>query len=230
MKRNVLAAALVASLPAAGCGAGMPAQLEEPTATLDVVLGDDPTVKMALGTLPGVFFAHHKSFSPNYFHGRLTGTLRVEISRNGRDWVRLGSATPVDLALQAEGVSVVLHTASRIPAGTYAWIRLVAGSGQAHLDPGAEIGGERIGSEVSLAVGDAGELTATSRLSIPIAVAPGSRTTLAVDLNAEGWLSEENLEAGRIPATDVEAALSAVVTPALPGASAVVSRRLERSV
>ena len=59
-------------------------------------------------------------------------------------------------------------------------------------------------------------LAIETRLPTAIFVAPGGHMTLRVDLNSEAWVSPENLEAGRVPAADVETALTGRAHERLP--------------
>ncbi len=198
-----LAIGLVALFPA--CDGDVPPGVGQ-TGEVRVVITDDPATKVAT-TEPTVFFAHHKSFDGNYFHGRLTGRLQLFISRFGREWQPLGASTPVDLGLQVEGADRELHGLTSVPAGSYAYVRLVAVDAAADLELGALIDGARL-DETRLDLGIAGELVAEVRLGTPIEIGAGSVTTLGLDLNAEGWMSAENVAGGSIPATDVETSIS----------------------
>ena len=200
---------LASAIFAAACGGTTPPD-SDLTGTLSVVLSDNPGAKIAVANTLSPMFAHHKVFGQNYFHGRLTGTYHIAISRNGRTWTALGGPTQVDLTLQADGETVELHTDATVAAGTYAYLRVVTSGGEAMLDSGAEVSGETLTDPVTLSLGN-GDLVVETRLSTPIFVAPGSDMTLGIDLNAESWVSEENVEAGQIPATDIETAIS--VTP-----------------
>jgi len=224
MTRARIALASIGLLLSACGGATAPAADE--TATLNVVLSDNPETKLAeIASHSPMVFVHHKSFGKNYFHGRLSGSQQVEISKNGRDWIALGQPAAVDLALQVDNETRELHSAKEIPHGTYAYLRLTTRAGHAELETGAKIGDLTLTEPVSLDLGEAGSLVVETHLSNPIFLAPGSAVTLAIDLNAEAWLSQENVEVGRIPATDVETALSVTPHPLLP---ALIVTRAER--
>lgn len=209
------------------CG-GATAPNVDQVATLNVVISDSPETKFAAGPMPSpAVFIHHKSFGKNYFHGRLSGTHGVEISKNGRDWIALGTPAAVDLPLQVEGEVRELHAVREVPDGTYAYLRLTSRAASAALETGAEIGDLALDAPTSLDLGEAGTLVVEARLANPIFLAPGSEVTLAIDLNTEAWLSPENVEAGRIPATDVEAAISVTPHVLLP---ALILPAAERSI
>ncbi len=89
-------------------------------------------------------------------------------------------------------------------------MRLTTRQASAELESGAEVAGETLSAPVTLSFGE-GDLVVETRLATPIFLPPGSEMTLAIDLNAEGWVSEENVATRQIPATDIETALS--VTP-----------------
>jgi len=50
---------------------------------------------------------------------------------------------------------------------------------------------------------------------------------LAIDFNAEGWVSSENVEVGKVPATDIEAAISLTPYDRVP---ASITPRTDRQV
>ena len=191
---------LTAALLAAGC-----ADTTRPEAvymgTLNVVVADD-----------GVG-------APGSFEGRLSADFRVSISRDGSDWVHLGVPTQVDLELQDAGGALILHPPIDVPAGTYPYMRIVGGWGLARIEGGAEVGGRSFPDPVHLRVGEE-RLAIETRLPMAIFVAPGGHMTLRLDLNSEAWVSPENLEAGRVPQTDVETALTGRAHDRLPALGA----------
>ena len=134
----------------------------------------------------------------------------------------------VDMELQTEEEAEVfqLHSPTEIPSGTYAFLRLVSTSGTIMLESGAEIDGETLTAPVPLALGG-GELELEMRLAMPFFVAPGSDMALAIDFNAEGWVSSENVEVGEVPATDIEAAISLTPYDRVPTS---VMPRIDREV
>jgi hypothetical protein len=225
---KVVATLLIIGLFASACG-GTTDPYADQVATLSVVLSDRPSTKhAATGIDPWSLFIHHKVFGQNYFHGKLTGTYRIAISKNGRAWVELGVPTMVDMELQTEEETKVfqLHSPTGVPSGTYAFLRVVSTSGTVMLESGAEIAGETLPAPVSLVLGG-GELEFEMSLATPFFVAPGSDMALAIDLNAEGWVSSENLEIGEVPATDIEAAISLTPYDRVPTS---VMPRIDRQV
>jgi hypothetical protein len=226
--RKVIATLLIMVLFASACG-GSTDPYADQVAIFSVVLSDRPSTKHAAADIdPWSLFIHHKVFNQNYFHGRMTGTYRIAISKNGRDWVELGAPTMVDMELQTEEQTEVfqLHSPTEIPSGTYAFLRLVSTSGTIMLESGAEIDGETLTAPVPLVLGG-GELELEMGLAMPFFVAPGSDMALAIDFNAEGWVSSENVEVGEVPATDIEAAISLTPYDRVPTS---VMPRIDREV
>ncbi len=215
---------LALAFSASACSDAAPLGVDE-LGSLSVVLSDNPSTKVAAGSFPPwASLVHHKVFAQNYFHGSFKGSHRIEISKNGRDWVTLGSAISLDMALQVEGEAIEVVTEVGVPAGTYSYLRLHTTS-SVTVAAGSEIGGETLAAETSVVVGAGAPIE--SRLSTPFVVVAGAPLTLSIDLNAEGWISEENLQSGQIPATDIEAAIA--VTPHVAAPASVVSMR-ERSI
>lgn len=164
--------------------------------TLNVVVTDDGIDARGVD-VPG----------PVGFEGRLSADFRVSISPNGTDWVSLGVPAEIDLALQAPGAALRLHPPVDVPAGTYPYLRITGGWGVARIEGGADVGGRMFPDPVHLRVGE-NRLHIETRLPKAIFVAPGGHMSLEIDLNSERWISRDNLEAGTVPETDVETALT----------------------
>lgn len=164
--------------------------------TLNVVVTDDGIDARGVDA-PG----------PVGFEGRLSADFRVSISPNGTDWVSLGVPAEIDLALQAPGAALRLHPPVDVPAGTYPYLRITGGWGVARIEGGADVGGRSFPDPVHLRVGE-NRLHIETRLPKAIFVAPGGHMSVEIDLNSERWISRDNLEAGTVPETDVETALT----------------------
>ena len=164
--------------------------------TLNVVVTDDGIDARGVDA-PG----------PVGFEGRLSADFRVSISPNGTDWVSLGVPAEIDLALQAPGAALRLHPPVDVPAGTYPYLRITGGWGVARIEGGADVGGQTFPDPVHLRVGE-NRLRIETRLPKAIFVAPGGHMSVEIDLNSERWISRDNIEAGTVPETDVETALT----------------------
>lgn len=164
--------------------------------TLNVVVTDDG-IDARSADAPG----------PVGFEGRLSADFRVSISPNGTHWVSLGVPAEIDLALQAPGAALRLHPPVDVPAGTYPYLRITGGWGVARIKGGADVGGRSFPDPVHLRVGE-NRLHIETRLPKAIFVAPGGHMSVEIDLNSERWISRDNIEAGTVPETDVETALT----------------------
>lgn len=203
-----LAAAALAPLPLLSCGdATAPAD----TGSVRALIADDPgsDVASAAVTAEPFRFAHHKSFGADYYHGTLTARVEVQISTDGVRFVGLGPAASVSVPLQDTERSAEAASSAGVPVGTYTHLRLVFQEAAAAIEPGSAIGGLEIDSEIVVPVGEATAFAVEAELSVPLAVRSGKEATLAVELNSQRWLTEDNIVAGRVPAAAVGSAMSA---------------------
>lgn len=196
-------AVIAGAVAPVGCGAGVS---PEETGRVDVTILDDPATTVSRADLRGPRLAHHKNFGADYFHGTVSGSVRIELSEDGARWVGAAATPAASIALQDEEAATGLDPLT-VPSGTYRWVRVRLENGSARLDPGGEIGGSELDRAASLSLGG-GSVLAELELAVPIGVSPTGRPLLRFDLNAERWVSEDHLLAAEVPAEAIADAIS----------------------
>lgn len=208
----------LAALGVIACGEGTaPAE----PGTLQAVVRDDPTTLMAALPPGGLFFAHHKQFGNEYYHGTLGAELQVLVSGDQITWFDLGSPSRASVALQAEQAETMVHDGGPVPPGTYRYVRLAVADAAASVTAGSVFGGTELESDVQLTVGDGGAALIDLQLPAPLDVASGQTLTLVFDLNSEAWVSADGVSSGRADPGALAAAVSVGVR--LPAALAVIA-------
>jgi hypothetical protein len=178
---------------------------------IDAVLLDNPASEIAALPVPLVWFAHHKSFGDDYYHGVLAASVELQLSADGIEYFSPAGEQTHQVALQDEAASSVL-LAGELPAGSYRHVRLVLRDAVAALEAGAEIGGSELDRNVALPVEPGLGVIVDVRLERAIVIAADRRSTLVFDLNTERWVTEDHLLAGEVPGVEVGAAVSVGVT------------------
>ena len=136
------------------------------------------------------------------YTGTLRGRAQMELSADGAAWVSAAPPSSVALALQSTASGTSFNTAASIPAGTYAYVRLVFSPGATATVTGT-IGGTSYGA-AAVTLGS-GPLVIEKHVT-PVTVSAGSRLTVAWDLNSELWLTPAAMSAHAVAASAIEAA------------------------
>lgn len=188
--RIAVAAVLVA--PALGACADSTTSANGGTIS-SVTLNDNPSSATSTGATSG---------SDGSYTGTLTGTAQVQVSTDAQSWVNVGDPASVSIALQSTGSVTTLGASARVPAGTYAYVRLV-------FDPGAQatvtgnVGGTNYNGQV-VALGS-GQVIIQKQVS-PREISAGSSFSVVWDLNSELWLTSTTLQAHAVTAAAVQSA------------------------
>lgn len=140
------------------------------------------------------------------FSGTLDGDAQVEVSTDGETWVSLGDPRQVTVDLQTTGGATSVHTDASIPAGVYARVRLVLEGAEAQLASGSTVGGTTLASSTTLSIGSSGELVIEKQLDQDVELDADSDLTIAFDVNSEAWVTEENLAASVVAASEIRSA------------------------
>ncbi|MFQ5690090.1 MAG: hypothetical protein ACE5HQ_07450 [Gemmatimonadota bacterium] len=176
---------------------------------------DDPSVITALFAPPSPYWlAHHKNFGGNYFHGELDARVELLLSKDGESFVTLGAPAPLRVALQDPDVRSPFGAPASVPAGTYAYVRLVLHSATVVLWSGSRIGAVDLPRDAALTLAEGADAIIDRRLTIPLRVLAGAGVTLTLDFNSEAWVTEDNLLKADVTEPEVAGALTISVLPA----------------
>ncbi len=141
------------------------------------------------------------------YSGTLTGTVETQISVDGQSWVSLGQPRAVSLSLQSTNNSAQLAANVTIPAGTYAYVRLVFNSGlQAQVS--GTVGGTTA-SGTTIAFGS-GQVVIQKQIQ-PVTVSAGTTVRVVWDLNSELWLTSSTMQSRTAASAAFQAAAYAAI-------------------
>lgn len=141
------------------------------------------------------------------YSGTFTGTVETQISVDGQSWVSLGQPRAVSFSLQSTNSSAQLAANVTIPAGTYAYVRLVFNSGvQAQVS--GTVGGTTA-SGTTIAFGS-GQVVIQKQIQ-PVTVTAGTTIRVVWDLNSELWLTASALQSRTAAAAAIQAAAYAAI-------------------
>ena len=159
-----------------------------------VILTDDPTNDA--GTTSG------DGQTPLALFGEIEGSVRVSLRNENNALVDLGADRDAFLELQQRADSLVLQDLTRPPTGTYTAIQLRFEGVSVLVGGGSEVGDTTLTQDALLCVGNGGVAT-VEIATLPFDVASDTDLDIVVDLNAERWITESNLDAGLVLQTDL---------------------------
>jgi hypothetical protein len=195
-------AALCLIAAAAGCS-------DDPTETtprgaIEAMVSDDPSTTTAVAGAAAL----------GSVTGSIVSSAAVEISNNGTDWVSLGAATGVTLALQSTSDSKSVYGSVQVPAGTYSKVRITLTNGQTNLLAGSIVDNVTLVANTTLTLGG-GDATVVIEKDVgSFTVVNGSKATILVDLNSESWVIAQNVQDLVVDDVEVTTAASARVVVA----------------
>lgn len=149
----------------------------------DVLLVDDPTLDPTTPPPGG---------EVSVIDGTIEGSARVALRNQNGALTNLGAFEDFVLPLQDANAAVSLP-ATRPPTGTYTGLQLTLQNLSVLVEQGSRVGGVVLDQDVTLDVGPTG-ITVAERSLVPIPVEAGTELDLTIDLNAETWITLDNIE------------------------------------
>lgn len=141
------------------------------------------------------------------YSGTLTGTVETQISVDGQSWVSLGQPRAVSLSLQSTTNSAQLAANATVPAGAYAYVRLVFNSG-AQAQVTGTIGGATASGTV-IALGS-GQVVIQKKIQ-PVTISAGATVRVVWDLNSELWVTSSTIQSRTAGSAAIQAAAYAAI-------------------
>lgn len=132
------------------------------------------------------------------FHGEFDGAIRVELRNDAGALVELGLTRDIDMLLQDESESYVLEV-DRPPTDSYVAIRISFEGAAVGVAAGSVVGSRTLASAARIDVDEA-----TLEIDVvPFTTTSDTTLEIVIDLNAELWITESNLDAGAIGEADL---------------------------
>jgi hypothetical protein len=158
------------------------------------MVNDDPNSTTPSSSAAPAFRIAGSSESAQY-EGTISGNMSVAMSADGEVWYDLGTPNGIAVEAQSTGSGTNVHGEVRVPAGTYARVRLIMEDASATIDAGATIGGVQFDAEVDVLLGNGGEIVIEKEVStFTVSAEASTRIEIAFDLNSEAWLTAQNVE------------------------------------
>jgi hypothetical protein len=153
---------------------------------------------------PSASYAPAAGEETSSFSGTVSGQFSVAVSADGVVWYSLGSPNGVAVSVQSTGDSTDVHGEVKIPAGTYARVRLIMRNAHANLEAGSKIGGLTLTTDVEVSIGGGGEIVIEKQIpAFTVSANASTRTEILFDLNSEIWLNQQNAEDGEASGPEV---------------------------
>lgn len=141
------------------------------------------------------------------YSGTLTGTVETQISVDGQSWVSLGPPRAVSLSLQSTTNSAQLAANATVPAGAYAYARLVFNPGVQAQVTGTIGGATASGTVIALG---SGQVVIQKQIQ-PVTINAGATARVVWDLNSELWLTSSTIQSRTAGSAAIQAAAYAAI-------------------
>jgi len=154
----------------------------------NVIVVDDPTLTPGGGG--------------SVIDGTLEGAVRIGLRNQLGTLVDLGAPESFDLDLQDPDAGQVVVSGFRAPTGTYVGAEVRLENASALIRQGSTIGSTVLTADGALDLGSGG-IVVVDRALTPFTITDDTDTILLVDLNAETWVTLDNLDDGFVDEQDL---------------------------